>query len=206
MKRLLPVALALAALAAAAPAHAASKSCTRDGAKLLAASGSVRVVSMKGKLGRTETRHDRVLGCWTSTGRRFTMFTAVDHGEDSIEHDAFTIVGGRYVGVDTLIEGGASEDRRAASYDVKLRKRLHTTKPCDAFDRGDVGGIVDVAFFKNGAMAYACNQLRIADGKGDRQLEPEGTVVGQLAVSALTMDFGPRLYWTANGVLKSLDL
>ncbi len=206
MKRAIPLLTCLAAVLLCAPAHAASKSCTRDGAKLLAASGSVRVVSLKAKLGRTETRHDRILGCWTSTGRRFTMIASVDHGEDSIEHDTFTIVGGRYVGVDILLEGGASEDRRAATFDVKTRKRLHTTQPCDAFDRGDVGGIVDVVFFKNGGMAYACGQLRIADGKGDRQLEPAGTTVGQLAASALTSDFGPRLYWTADGTLKSLDL
>lgn len=54
-------------------------------------------------------------------------------------------------------------------------------------------------FFKNGGIAYACGQLRVADGKGDRQLEPSG--VTQLAVSV-----GARLYWTVNGTVKSLDL
>jgi hypothetical protein len=203
MKRallLLPALLLFAAPAEAAP------TCTRDGAKLLAASGSVRVVSLKGKRGKTETRHDRILGCRTSTGRRFTMIESVDHGEDSIQHDTFTIYGNRYVGVDTTIEGGASLDRRAATYDTSVRERLHTTQPCDAFDRGDVGGIIDVVFFKNGAMAYACGQLRLADGRGDRQLEPAGTTVGRLAVSGTNMDFGPRLYWTADGTVKSLDL
>jgi hypothetical protein len=204
MKRLLLLLPVL--LLFAAPAAQAAPSCTRDGAKLLAASGSVRVVSMKDQRGKTETRHDRVLGCRSSTGRRFTMFESVDHGEDSIQHDTLTIYGNRYVGVDTTIEGGASLDRRAATYDTNARKRLHTTQPCDAFDRGDVGGIVDVVFFKNGAMAYACDQLRIADGKGDRQLEPQGTTVGRLAVSGTNMDFGPRLYWTANGTVKSLDV
>jgi hypothetical protein len=203
MKRLLLVPVLLLF---AAPAAQAAPSCTRDGAKLLAASGSVRVVSVKDQRGKTETRHDRVLGCRTSNGRRFTMFESVDHGEDSIQHDTLTIYGNRYVGVDTTIEGGASLDRRAATYDTNARKRLHTTQSCDAFDRGDVGGIVDVVFFKNGAMAYACDQLRIADGKGDRQLEPQGTTVGRLAVSGTNMDFGPRLYWTANGTVKSLDV
>ena len=189
----------------AAPAQAAP-SCTRDGAKLLAAGGSVRVVSLKGKLGKTETRHDRVLGCWTPTGRRFTMFQAVDHGLDEIRRDTFTIVQGRYVGVFTEFEGGVSESFSADSYDVRLRRHLHASDPCDSFDTGDVSGISDAVFFKNGGMAYACGQLRIADGKGDRQLEPEGTDVRQLAVAAGGTNFGWRLYWTANGTVKSLDL
>ena len=104
MKRLLLLLPAL--LFFAAPAQAAP-SCTRDGAKLLAASGSVRVVSFKETRGKTETRHDRVLGCRTSNGRRFTMFESVDHGEDSIQHDAFTIYGNRYVGADTAVARSA---------------------------------------------------------------------------------------------------
>jgi hypothetical protein len=194
MKRallLLPALLVFAAPAQAAP------SCTRDGAKLLAASGSVRVVSLKGKRGKTETRHDRILGCRTSTGRRFTMFEAIDHGLDEIRRDTFTIVQGRYVGVFTDFEGGTGDSFTAATYDVVKRKRLHTTSACDA----DEDGVDEAVFFKNGGIAYACNQLRVADGKGDRQIEPAGTGVQQLAVSA-----GSRLYWTANGVVKSLDL
>jgi hypothetical protein len=194
MKRallLLPALLVFAAPAQAAP------SCTRDGAKLLAASGSVRVVSLKGKRGKTETRHDRILGCRTSTGRRFTMFEAVDHGLDEIRRDTFTIVQGRYVGVFTDFEGGTGDSFTASVYDVAKRKRLHTTSACDATE----DGVGEVVFFKNGGMAYSCGQLRVADGKGDRQLEPEGTDVTQLAVAS-----GGRLYWTANGVVKSLDL
>jgi hypothetical protein len=194
MKRVLLLLPAL--LVFAAPAQAAP-SCTRNGAKLLAASGSVRVVSLKGERGKTETRHDRILGCRTSTGRRFTMFEAVDHGLDEVRVDTFTIVQGRYVGVFTDFQGGTGDSFTAATYDVVKRKRLHTTSACD----GSEDGVDEAVFFKNGGMAYSCGQLRVADGKGDRQLEPEGIDVQQLAVAA-----GGRLYWTANGVVKSLDL
>jgi hypothetical protein len=194
MKRA-PLFLLPALLLFAAPAAQAAPSCTRGGAKLLAASGSVRVVSLKGKRGRTETRHDRILGCRTSTGRRFTMFEAVDHGEDEIRRDTFTIVQGRYVGVFTDFVGGTGDSFTAATYDMVNRKRLHTTSACDA----DEDGVDEAVFFKNGGMAYSCGQLRVADGKGDRQIEPAG--VTQLAVSA-----DARLYWTANGVVKSLGL
>src|SRR3954453_6773475 len=88
----------LALLAVAAPAHAAAKSCTREGAKLLAADGSVRVVSVKEKPHNSETRRDRIYGCWTSPGRRFTLFQARDFGLDSIERDSFEIIDGRYIG------------------------------------------------------------------------------------------------------------
>lgn len=186
---LLPVLLVFAAPAAAAP------SCTRGGAKLLAASGSVRIVSLKARRGRTETRHDRVLGCRISTGRRFTMFEAVDHGDDEIRRDTFTIVGGRYAGVFTDFEGGTGDSFTAATYDVVKRRRLHTTSACDA----DEDGVDEAVFLRNGAMAYACGQLRVADGKGDRQIEAAG--VTQLAVSA-----GSRVYWTVNETVKSLDL
>jgi hypothetical protein len=192
MKRLLLLLPAL--LVFAAPAQAAP-SCTRDGAKLLAASSGVRVVSLKGRRGKTETRHDRILGCRTSTGRRFTMFEAVDHGDDEIRRDTFTLVQGRYVGVFTDFEGGTGDSFTAAVYDVFKRKRLHTTSACDS----DEDGVDEAVFFSNGGMAYSCGQLRVADGKGDRQIDPAG--VTQLAVSA-----GSRLYWTVNGAAKSLDL
>jgi hypothetical protein len=211
MRRLLATTplLLLLLLVLAAPAQAAP-SCTRGGAKLLAAQPGVRVVSVAAKRGKGETRHDRVYGCLVSTGRRFTMLEAVDHGLDEIERDTFTIVGGRFVGVFTEIEGGVGETFRAATYDVKTRKRLHDSSACDSFDDGVIAGVRDAVFFKNGGMAYSCGQLRIADGKGDRQLEPAGTDVGELAVAAGGIDGGPRLYWTvtAGGVqsLKSLDL
>jgi hypothetical protein len=209
MRRLLATTPLLLLLVLASPAHAAP-SCTRDGAKLIAAQPGVRVVSVAAKRSKGETRHDKVYGCLVSTGRRFTMVEEVDHGLDEIVRDTFTIVGGRYVGVFTEIEGGVGETFRASTYDVKLRKRLHDSSACDGFDDGVIAGVRDAVFFKNGGMAYSCGQLRIADGKGDRQLEPAGTNVSDLAVASGGIDSGPRLYWTvtANNVqtLKSLDL
>ena len=87
-------------------AQAAPKSCQREGATLLAASGKVRVVSVKEKPQNSETRRDRIYGCWTSTGRRFTLFQSRDFGLDSIERDHFEIIDGRYIGAIREFEGG----------------------------------------------------------------------------------------------------
>jgi hypothetical protein len=57
----------LALLAVAAPANAATKSCTRDGGRLLAAGGNARVVSVKEKPQHSETRRERIYGCWASS-------------------------------------------------------------------------------------------------------------------------------------------
>jgi hypothetical protein len=208
--RALPLLTALAVLALAAPAHAATRSCLRDGAKLLAASGSVRVVSVKQKPSGNVTRRDRIYGCWVTTGRRFTMFESRDFGLDEIERDAFTIVDNRYAGALRDFEGGVSEARSAATYDVKSRRPLHDSAACDNVDFGDFSGVEDVAFLPGGGLAYACGRLRIADAKGDRELEPPGTVVRHLAVGDNSFGFRARLYWTVvsgtTETLKSLDL
>jgi hypothetical protein len=206
MNRAIALLTCLAALLLAAPAHAAPKSCTRDGATLLAGSGHVRVVSVKEKPRNSETRRSRIYGCSTTDGRRFTMFLSRDFGLDLIQRDDYTIVDGRYVGVLSDFEGGVSESRTAAVYDVKTRSRIHASTACDSVDFGDFSGVRDAVFFDGGGMAYACGRLRIADGKGDRELEPPGTDVLHLAVSENAFGFGPRLYWTANGVAKSLDV
>ena len=198
MKRLLPALLLLFAFPASA--HAAAPSCQRDGGMLLAANGKTRVVSVKEKPTGNRTRQDHIYGCWTTTGRRFTLFTAVNIGEDEVESDEYTIVGGRYIGVIRTIEGGASEDLSSATFDANQHKALYTSKPCDAVDRGDSGGIDDAVFLRNGAMAYSCFQLHLVNQQGDKLLEPAGTPVEDLAAS-----FG-RLYWTVNGVAKSLAL
>src|SRR3954447_15988662 len=88
----------ITALAIAAPAQAAPKSCTREGAKLLTADGGVRVVSVKEKPQRSEPPRERIYGCWTATGRRFTLFESRDFGLDSIERDHYEIVDARYIG------------------------------------------------------------------------------------------------------------
>ncbi len=187
-------------LAFPASAHAAAPSCQRDGGKLLAAAGNVRVVSVKEKPTQNQTRRDRVYGCWTSTGRRFTLFVAVDFGLDEIEHDSFTIVGNRYIGALRDFEGGASESKSSATWDAQKHKALYTSKPCDAVDQGDTSGIEDVVFLRNGAMAYSCQQLHLVNQQGDKLLEPAGTPVADLAASFA------RLYWSVNGVPKSLAL
>jgi hypothetical protein len=210
MTRAIPLLTCLAALVLAAPAHAATKSCTREGGKLLAASGTVRVVSVKEKPRNSETRRDRVYGCSSTNGRRFTMFESRDFGLDLIQRDAFTIVDGRYAGVISDFEGGVSESRTAAVYDIKARKRVHASTVCNAVDTGDFSGVEDAVFFHGGGMAYACGRLRIADGKGDRELEPAGTTVMHLAVAGNTQGFGDRLYWSVGNpgaeTLKSLDV
>jgi hypothetical protein len=138
------------------------------------------------------------------------MFESRDFGLDLIQRDDFAILSGRYVGVISDFEGGVSESRSAAVYDTKTRRRIHASTGCDSVDSGDFSGVEDAAFSDGGGMAYACGRLRIADGKGDRELEPAGTVVMHLAVASNTQGFGPRLYWTVGNpgaeTLKSLDL
>ncbi len=81
MLRPLVITSSLLALLAVAPvAQAAPKSCQREGGKLLAASGSARVVSVSERPQSSETRRDRIYGCWTSTGRRFTLFVEREFG------------------------------------------------------------------------------------------------------------------------------
>jgi hypothetical protein len=209
MNRVLPFVLPiLAALALAAPAQAASHSCTRGGATQLAAVGSARVVSVKLKLEMTETRRDRIYGCWAPTGRRFTMFEAHDNGEDLIERDDIQIVDGRYAGVVRDFEGGVSESQTAAIWDLKTRHKKHDSKVCDEQDGPDFSGPDDAVFLPGGGMAYACDQLRIADAKGDRQLEPLGSMVTNVAVAFRSHGFGARLYWFngATATAKSLAL
>lgn len=209
---MLRTALVLAgALALLAPATAsAAPSCLRGGGKLLAADGNVRVVSLARKPQNAETRRDLILGCRSTTGRRFVMFASRDFGLDLIERDRFTIVDRRYIGFIRDFEGGASESQSAATFDVVTRKKLHDTEPCDSVDQGDFGGIEDAVFLPRGGIAYACNRLRIADAKGDRELEPPGTDVRNLAVSLHSHNFNARLYWVvvAGGVeqAKTLDL
>jgi hypothetical protein len=196
-----------ALLAIAAPAQAAPKSCQRDGATLLAASGSARVVSVKEKAQNSETRRVRLYGCWTSTGRRFTLFLQRDFGLDLIERADIEIVGGRYIGVIREFEGGVSESRTAATWDASKHVAVRNTKPCDEVSTGDFSGVDDAAFYHGGGLAYSCNgSLRLSDNKGDRELEPQGAKVTQLAVSANSQNFGERLYYTQDATLKTVVL
>jgi len=101
-----------------------------------------------------------------------------------------------------------SESRSAATWDAQKHAAVHDTKPCNEVTSGDFYGVEDAVFFKNGGIAYTCwQQSRIADGKGDRALEPNGTRVGQLAVSMNSQSFASVLYYTVNDATsKSLPL
>jgi hypothetical protein len=201
---------ALAALTLSAAASAAAPSCSRGGGKVVAASAKIRVISIANKPHGQESRRDHILGCRVFSGKRFELFFARDFGLDLIEHDKYEIVQERYIGVIRDFEGGVSESRSAATYDTFTRKKLRTSQPCDSVDTGDFSGVEDAAFLPRGGLAYACGRLRISDSKGDRELEPPGTDVRNLAVSFNTRGFNSRLYWVvvAGAVVtpKSLDL
>jgi hypothetical protein len=203
-------ATAAAALLLSATASAAAPSCSRGGGKVVAASAKVRVISIANKPHGQESRRDRILGCRVFSGKRFELFFARDFGLDLIEHDQYEIVDERYIGVLRDFEGGVSESRTAATYDTFTRKKLRTSQPCDEVDTGDFSGVEDAAFLPRGGLAYACGRLRISDAKGDRELEPPGTDVRNLAVSFNTRGFNSRLYWVvvagAVTTSKSLDL
>src|SRR3954471_11915151 len=151
------IAALIAVLAVAAPAQAAPPSCQRDGAKLLAASGNARVVSVREKAQHSETRRDRIYGCWTATGRRFTLFLQRDFGLDLIERAHIEIVDGRFIGIIRDFEGGASESQAGGTWAASKHVAVHDSKPCDSVDIGDFSGIDDAVFYKNGGMAYSCN-------------------------------------------------
>jgi hypothetical protein len=209
MKRLIAIVSSLIALlAVAAPAHAAAPSCSRGGMTQLSADGGVRVVFINVKRAKNETRHIRVYGCWTASGRRFTLFEARDFGLDEIEHDHFEIVDGRFIGAIREFEGGVSDSRIAGTWDAQKHVAVHATKPCDEVSSGDFGGVEDAVFFHGGGMAYTCfKQSHIADAHGDRLLEPTGTSVTQLAVAHNSAGFGDRLYYTVDETtLKTLAL
>ena len=208
MIRFLPaVGSLIAVLAVAAPAQAAAPSCQREGAKLLAASGNARVVSVKERAQNAETRRDRTYGCWTTTGRRFTLFLQRDFGLDLIERAHIEIVDGRYIGVIREFEGGVSESRTAGTWDASKHVAVRNSKPCDGVSTPDFSGVEDAVFYRNGGLAYSCNgSLRISDNKGDRELEPVGAKVTQLAVAANARGFGARLYYTADTTLKTVVL
>jgi hypothetical protein len=206
----LTAATAFAALALPAAAAQAAPNCSRGGGKVVAASAKVRVIAIANKPKNQESRRDHILGCRVATGKRFELFFARDFGLDLIERDDYEIVEERYIGVIRDFEGGVSESRTAATYDTFTRKKLRNSGPCDSVDTGDFSGVEDAAFLPRGGLAYACGRLRISDSKGDRELEPPGTDVRNLAVSFNTRGFNSRLYWVVVAgnatTAKSLDL
>ena len=135
---------------------------------------------------------------WAPTGRRVTIVTEVDNGDDNRASTITEIVDQRYVGVRAHNEGGVSESVTARVYDARTRRLLHTSARCEQIDQGDLSGVSDVAFLEGGGLAMSCRALFVYRRATSplEQLEPEGTDVRQLAVSRFSQGFSPRLFWT----------
>jgi hypothetical protein len=197
---------ALAGLAVAtSSAHAAAPKCDRGGAKVLAWSGNTSVVSVTVRSRDEEDAY----GCWLPTGKRFRLFANV--GSD--ENTQWSIVGGRYIGVVRTFMGGVGGGGSAAkSWDARKRSVVHDARACDNIvedpdqeESGTAGGPLNVVFFRGGGIAYTCagNMIsRIADAKGERALEPNGTTVTSLAVTPT----GDRLFYMVGETAKSVGV
>ena len=206
MIRSIAVAVSVLAVVPSA-AHAAPKSCTREGAKLLAAAGGTRVVSVREKARNAETRRDRIYGCWTASGRRFTLFLQRDFGLDLIERADIEIVDGRYIGVVRDFEGGVSESRTAATWDAQKHVALRNSKPCDAVSTAISAASRTprsprTAGSPTPATAACASPTTKATASSSRRARTSATS----PCRANYRGFKPRLYWTAGTTLKSLDL
>ena len=156
----------------------------------------------------SETRRARIYGCWTPTGRRFTLFVQRDFGLDLIERAKFDIVEGRWIGAIRQFEGGVTESLKAGTWDAQNHRLVHDSKPCDEVSAGDLYGVQDAVFFGGGGMAYTCwGHVHLADARGDRELEPAGTRVTQLGISRNGHGVASRLYYTVgDAVVKTVAL
>ena len=203
------VAAAVAAQAAMAlsPASADARTpkCTR-GAKLVAASATVRIVRVKLQAGAGE-RYEKLLGCRTSNGRRFTLLYESEVPDELYTSTEFTIVGDRYIGATSRFSGAVRDGASAMVWDARKRRLIHTSHSNCRPSSGSLG-IYDAVFLPRGAMAYRCaaEGLFLADANGDQRLESAEANPGDLAAS------DTRLYWTVSGPdgdqveLKSLAL
>jgi hypothetical protein len=200
----------LAASGLAATAAVAAPSCSRGGGRILAASPTTRVIAIAQRPRSGETRRDRIFACRVPTGQRFALFYAVRlPGVMGADFNSFTIVSDRYVGVIHSFGGFEVSYTSASVYDARTGSKLHDTGRCSTHNlapgaAASIRGIVDAVFLPRGELAYSCGRLRIADTRGDRQLEPPGTDVHALAVA-----YGPRLYWTVvapNGATQTKSL
>ena|SRR5215208_2186630 len=196
------------AVCTARAAVAAPHSCTGARAKLEAASGNTRVLRRKLRPRDDETRREAVVVCWVPTGKRRTIVLEREFGDDLGMRTSIEIIGGRYVGVVVRTAGGEVEDISAELWDAKRLRKLHTTEACEGDPFGETTGIGDVEFLPGGGMAFSCQRLllfRRASSRTAEELEPAGTNVGFLAVAGSDVSF-LRLYWTRDGMPKSLDL
>ena len=89
----------------------------------------VRVV--RRRLARRDgiTWHERA-ACWKATGRRSRLDVEEEDGADIITEVSVEVVNDRYVGVVTDEYILLDEIHRAANYDAKTGRRLHTTRTC----------------------------------------------------------------------------
>ena len=205
MKRPVSLLAALVGLAIIAPsASAAAPKCTRGGAEVLAMSGNTSVLSITSR-----SEEEQAYGCWKPTGKRFKLFGNLEIDEAT----EWSIVAGRYIGVlRTFMGGVASGGSAAKSWDARKRSVVHAPTACDKIvedpdqeESGTAGGPSNAVFFRGGGIAYTCagNMIsHIADGKGDRELEPNGTTVTSLAVTPA----GDRLFYMAGETARALPL
>ncbi len=187
--------------------------CLKSGGSLVAADGNVVVLRVSLRPQAGAKRQDRLFACWVPTGRRFPMLDEVQLLDDTFTGSgSIEIVGGRYVGLRLVSVTALSTARGAEVWDARTARKVHTSTPCDAAGSSSpASGVDEAVFLPGGGMAYSCGQLRLADGHGDRQLEPPGTDVSDLAVATAAAGNLPRLYWSvraANAVAtpKSLVL
>ena len=151
--------------------------CQREGAKLLAAAGSVRVVSVKEKPQNAETRRDRIYGCWTPPAAASRCSRQRDFGLDLIERAHFEIVDGRYIGVDPPVRG--RRQRVAAPPPPGTpRSTARSTTPSRATrsPRGDSVGVAGRRLLpRRRDRLHVLAAVRDRRRPGDRELEPTGT-------------------------------
>ena len=192
-----PLALAIALVCGVialipASADARVRDCLRGGAKLVAASETVRVVRVARRPRGLETRHDRLLGCRTTNGRRFLLRDEIDQADDYFQHSSFSFVDDHYIG-GILDEYGAQSDFRwAVVWDSRTRTKLHTSDGCTSNP-----GVHEAVFLPRGDLAYSCDALYLATAREQRQLEPPGSFAHDLAAAVLTFTY--RLYWFVDG-------
>ena len=199
MKRTLALLVALAALLAATPAHAAKKpSCTRDGAKLQLTEGDVSVVSITPKAKGGDVPKDKVYACWRPTGKRTLVFT--DYLSD--ESDTWDVIGGRYLGLYRQVEAGVAGYQEATSWDVRAGRAAFAAKGrCPSGEEESADLPKSALFYARGGIVYTCGDgsARMVDAKGDRLLEAGASAF------AITAD-GHTLYYAVGDTLKSLGV
>ena len=186
----------VALFAIASPAQAAPKSCQREGATLLAASGksACRQRQGEGPELRDPPRAPLRLLDHDRPPLHALPAARLRPRPDRARH--IEIVDGRYIGIIRDFEGGVSESQTAGDLGRSKHVAVRNSKPCDEVSSGDFSGVEDAVFFRNGGLAYSCNgSLRspTATATASSSRRREGL---QLAVAANARGFGARLYYT----------